>query len=169
MGVQMNSEATQDAEGCQTEWLEFRSSAIHGRGGFAAREIKRGTRVIEYVGEIIDKGESLKRCEANNEFIFTLDEGSDVDGSVAWNPARFVNHSCEPNCEAEVEDGHIWIVALRDIAAGEEVTFNYGFDLEDYRDYPCRCGARECVGYMIAEEFFEHVRQQRALSSERED
>ena len=76
---------------------------------------------------------------------------------MAWNPARLLNHSCAPNCEAELQDEHIWIVATRDIPAGEEVTFNYGYDLVDYRDYPCQCGAPGCVGYMVAEEFFEHV------------
>ena len=113
--------------------------------------------MVEYVGEIIDKTESARRCEMNNEYIFSLDELRDIDGNVVWNPARFINHSCAPNCEAVVDDGHIWIVASRDIEAGEELCFNYGFDLADYRDYPCRCGAPECVGFMVAEEFFEHV------------
>ncbi len=119
-----------------------------------------GACVLEYVGEIINKAESLRRCEANNEYIFSLDDECDVDGNVPWNPARLINHSCAPNCEAVLGEGRIWIVATRDIAAGEELTFNYGFDLEDYRNYPCACGAPNCVGYIVAEEFFEHVRKQ---------
>jgi hypothetical protein len=79
---------------------------------------------------------------------------------VDWNPARFLNHSCAPNCEAQFADGRIWLVAIRDIRAGEELTFNYGYDLTDYREHPCRCGAVSCVGYIVAEEFFEHVRRQ---------
>lgn len=142
----------------ETAWVVFRHSPIHGTGGFAAQAIPSGTRVLEYVGERIDKRESLRRCEADNQYIFTLDAATDLDGNVGWNPARFINHSCAPNCEAEVEDGRIWIVSNRAIQAGEELTFNYGFDLEDYKEYPCRCGAAECVGYMVAEEFFEHVR-----------
>jgi len=140
--------------------LSFARSAIHGTGAFARRPLKAGTRVIEYVGEVINKKESLRRCELGNQCIFRRDEEYDLDGNVPWNPARFINHSCAPNCEAISQDGRIWIVARRDIAAGEEVTFNYGFDLEDYREYPCACGASECVGYIVAEEFFDHVRRQ---------
>jgi len=143
----------------QTEWVEFRRSVIHGTGGFARKPIPRGTYVLEYVGERITKSESLKRCEADNPFIFTLDEERDLDGNVEWNPARFLNHSCEPNCDAEQKDGRIWIIARRDIAPGEEIAFNYGYDLEDYNDYPCQCGAPTCVGFMVAEEFFDHVRK----------
>ena len=91
-------------------------------------------------------------------------QAQDLDGNVSWNPARFINHSCAPNCEAVLDQGPIWIVARRDIPAAEEITFNYGFDLEDYRSYPCRCGAGECVGYIVAEAFFEHLRQQQSVS-----
>ena len=147
----------------ETEWVIFGSSAIHGTGGFARRDIPAGTRLLEYVGEKISKAESLRRCEADNPFIFTLDDQTDVDGDVAANPARFLNHSCAPNCEAEVADGRIWIESLKFIPAGEEVTFNYGFDLDDYREYPCRCGAANCAGFIVAEEFFEHVHRQREV------
>jgi len=135
----------------------FRASPIHGLGGFAKTAIGKGTRVVEYVGERISKSESLRKCEGNNEFIFSLNDEQDLDGNVAWNPARLLNHSCAPNCDAELQDGHIWMVATRDIQAGEEITFNYGYDLVDYREYPCRCGAPGCVGYIVAEEYFEHV------------
>jgi SET domain-containing protein len=155
MAVPVRSEG----EPVETEWLTFRSSSIHGLGAFARRPIPRGTQVIEYVGEKIDKQESLRRCEANNEFIFTLDDHHDLDGSVFWNPARWINHSCEPNCKAEVAGGRIWIASVRPIGAGEEITFNYGFDLVDYRQYACHCGAPGCAGYMVAEEFFDHVRK----------
>jgi SET domain-containing protein len=145
----------------ETALLHFRTSSIHGRGAFARHPIGAGTLVAEYVGERIDNQESLRRCELNNEYIFTLSDEESLDGNVEWNPARLINHSCSPNCEALVEDGHIWIKASRDIAPGEEVTFNYGYDLEDYKEYQCRCGAENCVGYIVAEEYFEHVRAQR--------
>jgi SET domain-containing protein len=138
----------------------FKPSAIHGIGGFARNDFTAGTRVIEYVGEKITKQESLARCEQSNEYIFAIDDTHDLDGNVDWNPARFLNHSCEPNCEARFMDGHIWLVTIRDVRAGEELTFNYSYDLEDYREHPCRCGAASCVGYMVAEEFFEQVRGQ---------
>ncbi|HET7626600.1 MAG TPA: SET domain-containing protein-lysine N-methyltransferase [Verrucomicrobiae bacterium] len=138
--------------------LLIKNSPIHGTGGFAAANIPAGTWIIEYVGEKISKAESARRCELNNPYIFSVNDEYDLDGSVEWNPARFLNHSCEPNCEAQWDEDRIWIVALRDIAIGEEVTFNYGYDLEDYKEHPCGCGMRNCVGYIVAEEFFEHLR-----------
>lgn len=139
---------------------EFRPSPIHGHGGFAARAVPSGTRLIEYLGERISKDESHRRCEANNPFVFQLDDETDLDGNVDWNPARWLNHSCEPNCSAECDEGRIWIVAARDLEAEEELTFNYGYDLADYRDFPCRCGTPACVGFMVAEEFFAVVRME---------
>jgi hypothetical protein len=141
-----------------TELIEFRASAIQGLGGFARVNIAAGTRVIEYVGERISKEESNRRCEAGNAFIFTLDDETDLDGSVAWNPARWLNHSCDANCDAEWIEGRIWIVANRDVRAGEELTFNYNYDLEEYREHPCRCGAANCLGFILAPEFWDHVR-----------
>ena len=150
----------------ETELASFRNSMIHGTGGYARRDIALGTRIIEYVGEKITKAESLRRCEQDNQYVFVLDDEFDLDGNVPWNPARFLNHSCAPNCEAELDGGQVWIVALRDIKAGEELTYNYNYDLEDYREHPCHCGAPGCVGYIVAEEFFEHVRIQRAVAAD---
>lgn len=145
--------------------LEVRSSAIEGSGLFALEAIVAGSRVIEYTGARITKAESAARCEANNACIFSLDDEHDLDGAVGWNPARFINHSCEPNCDAELAAGRIWIVARRDIAAGEELSFNYGYDLENFREHPCRCGAPGCVGYMVEEEFFPMLRRLRENGS----
>jgi uncharacterized protein len=144
----------------------YRESAIHGTGGFAKADIPAGTWVVEYSGERITKDESLSRCEAGNEFIFALNDEWDLDGSVSWNQARFLNHSCEPNCEAERIGERIWIIARRDIRAGEELTFNYGYSLVDYREHECRCGATGCVGYMVSPEFHEHVKWQNGLARE---
>jgi uncharacterized protein len=134
-------------------------SPIHGQGGFATRLLPKGARIIEYAGERITKAESLRRCEAQNWFIFGLDDEYDLDGSVEWNPARFLNHSCAPNCEAVCEEGRVWIVAMRDIQPGEEIKFNYGYDLDDYEEHPCKCGMPECVGYIVAEEFLAQMRK----------
>lgn len=144
------------ADGCL---IAFQPSAIHGTGGFARQAIAAGTRVIEYLGEPILKAESLERCRRGNACLFYLDDQRDLDGSVDWNPARHLNHSCAPNCDAELVGGQIWIVARRDIPAGEEITFNYNYDLTDYHEHPCRCGAAGCVGFMIAEELFDHLRR----------
>jgi SET domain-containing protein len=129
-------------------------------GGFAKSNLVKGVTILEYLGEKIDKQESARRCAENNVYIFSLNEQVDIDGNCDWNPARFLNHSCSPNCEAQFDEDHIWFIATRDIMAGEELTFNYGFDLENYRDYPCGCGSSDCVGFIVAEEFFEHVRRQ---------
>jgi SET domain-containing protein len=134
-------------------------SPIHGMGGFARRALNRGERVVEYTGEKITKAESLRRCEAGNWFIFSLDDEFDLDGNTAGNPARWLNHSCAPNCEAQFLDGRVWITARRDIAAGEEITFNYGYTLDEYREHPCRCGAPACAGWIVAEEFFDYVKK----------
>ena len=142
------------------ERVVFHASLIHGHGGYAAQALPAGTRLIEYLGERITKAESHRRCEANNPFIFDLDDQTDLDGNVDWNPARWLNHSCAPNCTAEFDAGRIWLVAARALQAGEELTFNYGYDLTNYRDFPCRCGATTCVGFMVAEEHFEQVRQE---------
>jgi uncharacterized protein len=143
----------------QNQLYEVKPSLIHGTGVFARVAIAEETRILEYVGERLTKEESWERRKANNFFIFTVTDDFDIDGAVDWNPARFINHSCGPNCEAREEDEHIWIVALRDIAAGEELSFNYGYDLEDYEEHPCICGAPECVGFMVAEEYFEEIRR----------
>ena len=152
----------QELGAAYTEWVLFKCSPIHGTGGFAKAAIRKGTRILEYLGEKISKAESLRRCEQNNAYIFTLNDQQDLDGNVPWNPARFINHSCAPNCEAEKDDDCIWVIATRDIQAGEEITFNYGYDLVDYKDSPCLCGAPNCVGYMVAEEYFEHVLSRKA-------
>jgi uncharacterized protein len=142
-----------------SELYEVKASSIHGMGVYARVDVAKGTRVLEYIGERITKEESLRRREGGNFFVFDVTEEFDIDGAVDWNPARFINHSCAPNCEAPMEDERIWIIALRDLKAGEELTFNYGYDLEDYENHPCCCGTAQCVGYMVAEEHFKHVRR----------
>jgi uncharacterized protein len=141
------------------ELYEVKPSGIHGMGIFARAAIPAETRILEYVGERISKKESLRRRKENNFFVFTVTNKFDIDGAVDWNPARFINHSCAPNCEARMEEERIWIYAVRELRAGEELTFNYGYDLQDYEEHPCRCGAPECLGFMVAEEHFRHVRR----------
>jgi SET domain-containing protein len=141
-------------------WAKIRRSAIHGRGVIASKDIPSGTRIIEYQGERVTKAESTRRDEARAAraarggdgcvYIFEINKRHDLDGSMAWNTARLINHSCEPNCESENVRGHIWITARRDIAKGEELTFDYGFDVEDWKKHPCLCGSKRCVGYIVA-------------------
>ncbi len=140
-------------------WIKRFKSPIHNNGLFAAKTIPAGTQVIEYVGEKITKKESYlravvrvdqaQRSGAAAVFIFELNSKHDVDGSVRWNPARMINHSCQPNCETRIIKGHIWIVALREIEPGEELSYDYGYDIEHWEEHPCRCGHPDCVGYIV--------------------
>lgn len=153
-------------------YIIVRSSSIHSRGVFARKEISEGTRIIEYVGEKITKAESDRRAEtvlhaSKNDktlgavYIFTLNKRHDIDGNVSWNTARLINHSCAPNCEAQLIRGHIWIVAVRDIPRGEEITYNYGYDFDNHEEHPCRCGSPNCVGYILAEEHWPKLKAKR--------
>lgn len=144
----------------QSEFCEVRNSTIHGRGVYATKMIEEGTKIIEYVGELVDKQESEKRGLSQHAkslktgdaavYIFTLSKRFDIDGNVPWNTARLINHSCEPNCEAWIEGRKIFIHSLTDIQAGDELTFDYGFDVDCYEDHPCRCGRPSCVGYIVS-------------------
>ena len=139
--------------------VAFQVSPIHGTGGFARVNLRKGKRIIEYVGPRLSKAQGQVELDHHNVYIFMLDEDSDIDGSVAWNPARFLNHSCEPNCESGIVRGRVWLYALRAIKAGEELSYNYGHGLSGYRDRPCHCGASTCVGYMVAEKHFATIRK----------
>ncbi|MFP4673201.1 MAG: SET domain-containing protein [Opitutales bacterium] len=144
-------------------------SPIHKRGLFATCDIPKGTDVIQYVGEKIDKEESNRRALEWEEkarksgaglvYIFELDEKWDLDGRRGRNPARYINHSCDGNCEAVNYDGEIWIVACRDIREGEELTYDYGYDMEHFMDHPCECGSKNCVGYIVREDQRNKVRK----------
>jgi len=134
-------------------------SGVHGYGLFARAAIARGERIIEYVGELITKAEAerreekrLARLAAGRDgcvYIFELNQRHDLDGKGPVNLARRINHSCDPNCETDNIRGRIWILARRDIAAGEELTYDYNFDFVEWRDHPCRCGAKGCVGFIV--------------------
>ncbi len=148
---------------------EVRQSVIHNCGVFAAADIPAETRILEYVGERITKKESERRAIALIErakttgeaavYIFTLNSRYDIDGADGENPARYINHSCHPNCEAYVERGRIFIYAKRDIQAGDELTYNYGFELDTWEEHPCRCGQERCIGYIVDEQYWPKLRR----------
>jgi SET domain-containing protein len=129
--------------------LRVGPSRIHGQGVFAAQEITQGTRILEYLGEKITPQEATRRIAQGNTFIFFFDARYDIDGNTPKNTARYVNHSCAPNCASDMLEGRLWILALRDIHAGEELTYEYGYELDGYEQRPCRCGAKNCCGYII--------------------
>jgi len=135
-------------------------SPIAGRGVFATRKIPEGTRIIEYTGERITPEEADDRydddaMDVHHTFLFIVDDETIVDAAVRGNAARFINHSCDPNCEAAVEDGRIWVTAIRDIRSGEELVYDYAYERAGpfrasyWELYACRCGARKCRGIIL--------------------
>jgi uncharacterized protein len=140
--------------------FEVRVSALHGLGVFALRRIAKGTRVIEYLGERVSHAEADQRYEGkgaddNHTFLFIADDATVIDAGVDGNEARFVNHGCKPNCESVIEQSRVFIDAIRSIAPGEELTYDYQIQREadDPPDvdaiFGCRCGQPGCRGTMM--------------------
>ena len=141
-------------------WYKKRSP-LHGSGLFAACNIKKGEQVIEYIGDKVTKREGdkradkqIKKAEKNKKngmvYVFELNKKYDIDGGVARNYARFINHSCDPNCEVEITDNRIWISSIKKINKGSELSYNYGYSYDtDYIDHVCKCGSKKCVGYIL--------------------
>ena len=140
--------------------IQVRRSGVHGRGVFAEVAIAQGEIILEYAGEVIDWDEALRRhprdaSDPNHTFYFHLEDGRVIDGGVGGNSARWINHACEPNCESEEQAGRIFIRALRDIAAGEELSFDYRLVIDGRhtpklkKAYACRCGSPKCRGTML--------------------
>ena len=146
--------------GAQAPLIEVRASPLHGLGVFAARRIPRGTRVIEYLGERVSHAEADRRYDHkdagdSHTFLFIVDERTVIDAGVDGNEARFVNHSCEPNCESVIENQRVYIDAIRPIEPGEELTYDYQIkrEADDPPDidavFACRCGVEGCRGSML--------------------
>ena len=135
------------------------TSCIAGQGLFAEQDVKPGTKIIRYIGEKITHEESERRLAAGNVYIIGLDERSAIDGSTRKTTARYINHACDPNCHTEQFGNTIWLVAIRDIEAGEELTYNYGYDDEDYANNPCHCGAKHCCGYILGPQYWDRIKQ----------
>ena len=135
------------------------TSRIAGQGLFAGQDIKQGTKIIQYFGKKITHEESERRLAAGSVYIFGLNERYAIDGNTRKNTARYINHACEPNCHTEQFGNTIWIVAIKDIRAGEELTYNYGYDDEDYENNPCNCGAQHCCGYILGPQYWARIKQ----------
>jgi hypothetical protein len=131
--------------------LIIRSSTIHAAGCYTTAPIAKGMRVVEYIGPLIDKDEADLRYEDRPiTYLFGIGDGTRViDGHGT---AMFINHSCDANCETEEIDGHVWIMAIRDIATGEELCYDYCLYDGDEEEAPCNCGARTCRGSMFSPE-----------------
>ena len=141
--------------------FSIRRSPIQGRGAFATERIPAGTRLIEYAGERLTPAQAEARYpdvpgERHHTFLFAIDDDVIVDAAVNGNAARWLNHSCDPNCDVVVEDGRLWIETIRDVRKGEELVYDYAQILEERhtpaakRRFPCHCGSKRCRGTMLA-------------------
>ena len=134
---------------------KVKNSNIDKRGLCASKDIKPGVKIIVYAGKLITKKETEQNLKFDNKkdiYLFNINEKYDLDGDFSWNTARLINHSCNPNCEVEGEGLKLWISSLRKIKKGEELTYDYGFGYDaDYKQFPCKCQSRNCVGYIVRE------------------
>lgn len=140
--------------------FEIRASPIQGTGAFAVTYIPPGTRLIEYSGERLTPSEAEARYpevegERHHTYLFAIDDDVVIDASVGGNEARFINHSCAPNCDAVIDNGRIWIESIDHIVTGEELAYDYAYILKERhtlsakRKYPCNCGVESCRGTIL--------------------
>ena len=159
---------------------KVKKSKVHGNGVFAKEDIKKNVKIIQYIGKKITKSEGDKRSErrikkylnskeTGSVYIFELNKKYDIDGSYLYNKARYINHSCSPNCEVEIKKGEIWIKSIKNIKKGEELSYDYGyeFDKEDYMDHICKCGTSKCIGYIISSDDWSKYKKFKKKSNER--
>ena len=150
-----------------------KKSKTHGFGLYAVVNINKNTKVIEYVGDRVTKKEGDRRADMqalrglrnkNNGkvYIFELSKRYDIDGFVRYNYARFINHSCKPNCEVQNVKNRLWILSKKKIKKDEELTYNYGYSYDtDYRDHKCNCGSLNCLGYILKREHWHKLNKRK--------
>jgi|SRR5215831_4837759 len=155
--------------------LDIYDSPIHGRGVRALMPIKKGSRVVEYLGERVSHMEADRRYDEKGDddghtFLFIVSNRTVIDAGVDGNEARFINHSCAPNCETVIDRGRVFIEAIRDIAPGEELGYDYQLtwestdDPQELENYACHCGAPNCRGTML-DKVAADVRRRRRMQS----
>ena len=149
------------AASSDTRRIQTRRSGIHGKGVFALTDLAEGETILEYLGEVISWKEALRRHphdpkDPNHTFYFHIDDKHVIDGKAGGNSSRWINHACKPNCEADEDGGRVFIKALRNIKAGEELFYDYGLIIDAkytkklLAEYPCWCGAKKCRGTLLA-------------------
>ena len=142
-----------------------------GKGLYASKNIKAGTKIIDYIGKIVTNkqiDESDKYDNSKPIYLFTLNKRYTLDGDFSWNIAGLINHSCENNCEYEGKGLKIWVTAIKDIKKGEELTCDYGFGYDkDYRQFPCKCRSKNCCGYIVRAESRWRINKKFAMSNKK--
>ena len=135
---------------------KIKKSNIDNKGLIAAKDIKKGTKIIKYKGKLISKKESEENPKFDNKkriYLFEINKRYDLDGDFRFNTARLINHSCNPNCEVTGKGLKLWIESTKEIKKGEELSYDYGFSFdEDFKNYPCRCNSSNCCGYIVRQE-----------------
>ena len=135
---------------------KIKKSNIDKKGLYATKNIKTGTRIIQYKGKIVKNKEveiNPKFDNSKDIYLFDLNKRYSLDGAFGWNTARLINHSCNPNCEVEVKGYNIWVKAIKKIEKGEELNYDYGFNYDsDYKQFPCKCRSKNCCGYIVRSE-----------------
>ena len=135
--------------------LDVRKSGVHGRGVYAIQFIREGTRIIEYTGQRVSWESAPDVENSPHTFNFGLESGEVINPEIGGNDARWINHCCEPNCEAIEEDGRIFIYAMRDIEPGQELFYDYALEIDEpiteksMNEFACHCGAARCRGTML--------------------
>jgi len=135
--------------------LIVKKSRIHNQGVYAKRSIAKDEHIIRYLGTRLTNKQARAKT-ADDTYHYQISKRYTIDGK---NDARYINHSCEPNCESDIIRGVIWIIAIRDIKKGEELSYNYCYDSKEALDYPCRCGASICIGYIADEAYWSKIRR----------
>ena len=148
---------------------KIKKSNIDNKGLYASKNIKAKQIVIHYKGKLVTKKEVEKNPKFDNDkaiYLFNLNNKYDLDGDFEYNTARLINHSCNPNCEVDGKGLKLWIFALRDIKKGEELSYDYGFGYDkDYKQFICRCGAKNCVGYIVREGSRWRIKRSKSVSA----
>ena len=145
----------------KNKYFAIRRSGVHGKGAFALRDIRKGTRLVEYVGENITPAESDRRYDDtkvkdHHTFLFSVDSRKVIDATYGGNESRFINHSCDPNCDAVIENRRVYIEANRTIRKGEELAYDYNYERTpkttkaDEKLYKCLCGSPNCRGTIVS-------------------
>jgi hypothetical protein len=160
----------------KANYVQVKNSGIHRNGVFAKTDIPKNTTIMEYKGMKITKEEGnmiidqtfekFRDDPENNAatYVFELDDKYDLDGDIPDNDAKYINHSCDPNCEFVVKGERVWIVTLRDIKSGEEILYNYGFGINekdpyDFKQHICKCGSSKCIGYILSEDEWPKIKE----------
>ena len=150
---------------------KIKKSNIDNKGLYASKNIKAKQIVIHYKGKLVTKKEVEKNPKFDNDkaiYLFNVNNRYDLDGDFEYNDARLINHSCNPNCEVDGKGLKLWIFALRNIKKGEELSYDYGFGYDkDYKQFVCKCGANNCVGYIVREGSRWRIKKSRSVSVSR--